>query len=120
MHTIRIKKEATRRLVFEVLNSTGELMARSTSFDSICKREDGLSTLMAAARANEVVTINFDGTVTSLTAAGRKSRVLHEGELHRELASVLLAGILDAVVADHRPTMGRRSDLGGPLSAVTN
>ncbi len=119
-HTIRIKKQATRRLVFEVQGSTGALLARSTPFTSICKLEAGLSVLTAAARESESAIISVDDNTTSVTPAGRRSRVLLEGKLPPEHRRVLFAGILEAVVVDDRPPNERRDDLSGPLCVLTD
>ncbi len=119
-HTIRIKKQATRRLVFEVQDSTGALLARSTPFTSICKLEAGLSVLTAAARESEAAIISVDDNTTSVTPGGRRSRVLLEGKLLPESRRVLLAGVLEAVVVDDRPPNERRIDLSGPVCALTD
>jgi hypothetical protein len=117
-HTIRIKREAPGCLRFEVLGSTGTLLARSTPYASICKLEAGLSVLTALARESETVVIRFDGNTTSVIPVGRRSRVILEGELHPAQRRVLFAGIPDAVVVDERPQKDRRSDLSGPLCAL--
>jgi hypothetical protein len=119
-HTVRIKKEAPRRLVFEVLASTGTLLARSTPFATICKLEAGLSVLTAAARGPEAAVVVNSGSTTSVTPGGRRSRVVLEGELHPGRQRQLLAGILDATVVDDRPESERRADLSGPLCVLTD
>lgn len=119
-HTIRIKKEAPRRLVFEVLTSTGTLLARSTPFATICKLEAGLSILTAAARGPETPVVVVAGTTTSVTPGGRRSRVVLEGELRSARQRQLLAGILEAAVLDDRPESERRADLSGPLCDLTD
>jgi len=117
-HTVRIKKEAPRRLVFEVVSATGALLARSAPFVSICKLEAGLSILTAAARGAESAVVNIDGNNTSVAPAGQRSRVLLEGNLHPEHRRVLFAGITEAVVIDARPPKERRDDLSGPLCGL--
>lgn len=119
-HTIRIKKEAPRRLVFEVLDSTSTLLARSAPFTTICKMEAGLSVLTAAARRPETAVVLNSGSTTSVTPGGRRSRVVLEGELHPGRQRQLLAGILDAAVVDDRPESERRADLSGPLCDLTD
>jgi hypothetical protein len=118
-HTIRIRKEAPRRLVFEVLASTGTLLARSTPFATICKLEAGLSVLTAAARAPETVVVS-SGSTTSVSPGGRRSRVVLEGELRPGQQRELLSGILEAAVVDDRPESERRADLSGPLCDLTD
>jgi hypothetical protein len=119
-HTIRIKKEAPRRLVFEVLDSTGTFLARSTPLTTICKLEARLSVLTAAARGPEAAVVVNSGRTTSVTPGGRRSRVVLEGELHPDRQRDLLAGIQDAAVVDHRPESERRADLSGPLCDLTD
>lgn len=118
--TIRIKKDAPHQLVFEVLDSTGALLARSTPFPSICKLEGGLAVLVAAARKAETAVITIDVSTTTVTPAGRRSRVRLEGALRPEHRRALFGGILEAVVVDDRPPHERRSDLSGPLCELTD
>lgn len=119
-HTIRIRREAPRRLVFEVLASTGTLLARSAPFATICKLEAGLSVLTAAARGAETAVVVSSGSTTSLSPGGRRSRVVLEGELRPVQQRELLAGILEAAVVDDRRESERRADLSGPLCDLTD
>jgi hypothetical protein len=118
--TIRIKREAPHHLVFEVLDSTGTSLARSTPFASICKLEGGLAVLVAAARKAETAVINIDGSTTSVITAGRSSRMRLGGTLSPEHRRVLFGGILEEVVVDDRLPHERRSDLSGPLCELTD
>jgi hypothetical protein len=118
--TIRIKKGAPRHLVFEVLDSKGALLARSTPFASICKLEAGLALLVAAARESEAAVINIDGSTTSVTPADRRTRVRFEGTVPPERLRVLFNGLLEAVVVDDRSPSERRKDLSGVLCDLTD
>lgn len=119
-HTIRIKKDAPRCLVFEVMSWSGALLARSAPYASICKLEVGLTVLRAAAEAAEAATIDTDGSTTWVRPGGRRSRVALEGRLAADRISQLLAGLPLAAVVDDRPPSERRADLSGRLCDIAH
>lgn len=119
-HTVRIKKDAPRSLVFEVMNASGRLIARSAPYTSICKLEAGLATLTASAEAPESAVVNSDGHITWVRAATRRSRVALEGLLLHDVVAELLMGLPSAVVVDARPPHERRTDLTGPLCDLSD
>ena len=112
---IRIKKDAARRLVFEVLDGTGSLLARSAPYPSICKLEAGLAMLMAAAQESDRAVIDRGDSSTAIGPVGRRGRVHVQGNLSRGRIQKLLASVPKAVVRDERSAGERRYDLSGPL-----
>lgn len=119
-HIVRIKKDAPRRLVFEIENSQGVLLARSASYTSICKLEAGLSVLTAAADKAEHAAINTDGETTWVRPEGRRTRVALDGQLGADLIAQVLLGVPSAMVIDDRPASERRADLSGQLCDLTH
>ncbi|MFT3953795.1 MAG: hypothetical protein QM722_05185 [Piscinibacter sp.] len=112
-HTIRIKKDAPRCLVFEVASSSGGLLARSAPYASICKLEAGLTVLRAAAESAEAAAVETDGATTWVRPGDRRSRVALKGMLSTDLVAQVLAGLPSAVIVDDRPPSERRADLSG-------
>jgi hypothetical protein len=119
-HTIRIKKEAPRRLVFEVLSPSGTLLARSATFASICKLEAALSLLTAAGPAIESAAFGTEGETTWVRPGTRRSRMALEGSLPANRVAQLLTGIPSASVVDDRPPSERRADLSGRRCDLTD
>ena len=113
--TIRIKKDATRRLVFEVVDRAGLLLARSAPYSSICKLEAGLATLLAAGREADTSVVYRGDTATAIGPVGRRSRVRLMSELSPSRIREILASLPEAVVSDERSPSERRYDLSGWL-----
>ena len=113
--TIRIKRVGPRGLYFEVVRRSGESLATSEPFDTICRLESGLATLVEMARSPDLVGVERNAARTSLSPATRRRQVGFAGCLADDAIRELLAGTEAATVIDERPVAQRRSNLSGPL-----
>jgi hypothetical protein len=114
-HTLRIKKDDRRRLVLEVVSSSGALLARTTPYPTICKLEVGLSVLAEAAEAAGTVTFDEDNQVTRVGPRSRRTRIALEGRVEPSDVLQMLEGIPSSLVVDERSPSERRFELSGRL-----
>lgn len=114
-YTVRIKKDATRRLVFEVVDGEGSLLARSAPYSSICKLEAGLALLIAAGQDAGRAVIDRGEIATAIGPGGRRGRVRVTGDLSPNRIREILASLPEAVVSDDRSPGERRYELSGRL-----
>lgn len=113
--TVRIKKEASRQLVFEVWDGAGFHVARSATYPSICKLEAGLAMLMVAAQQSDRAVVERDDIRTAIQPVGRRARVCLDGSLSDGRIQEMLASLSEAVVRDDRSPSEKRFDLSGRL-----
>ena len=114
-HTIRIEKGGRRGLHFEVNSGAAREIATSTSSDTICRLETGLSILFQAARSPSSAAVELNVDTTSVGPSKRRKRVRFVGHFDADGIRKLLAGALTAIVVDERPADQRRADLSGRL-----
>ena len=119
-HSIRIKREGPRRLIFEVLDGAGKNLGVSEPFTTICRLEAGFATLCEAAKSPEGIKVSHSSGRTSV-GSGLGRRQLHfVGRLQDDAIHEILVGAQGATIVDERPQEHRRGDLSGPLRDLTH
>jgi len=112
-HNTRIKRGGPRKLHFEVDDAAGRRIATSLSFETICRPESGLATLVEVSQSATSAAIEHDAHATSIGLQTRRGRVRFVRELPESKVRELLLGASTARVIDERPAAQRRGDLTG-------
>ncbi|WP_148210900.1 hypothetical protein [Methylibium petroleiphilum] len=108
--SIVIRTGTPGTVVFEVMGSTGEVLAKSMPFPTICRLEAALASMGAAVDGTWRATCGPEGG--TLLLVGRRRIPLHGTPSEAEV-SLAIQVVAEARIIDLRPEGRRRQDLTG-------